>query len=87
MSQKKQSQLSDLKHLLIQIQIALKESRLEDALKMLNQIDSRVMASLSIEELQILGKLIHYIKEIAEEKRTNLLNELNKIVAAKRYLS
>ncbi|MCS7203071.1 MAG: hypothetical protein NZ809_01280 [Thermodesulfovibrio sp.] len=87
MSQKKQSQLSDLKHLLIQIQIALKESRLEDALKMLNQIDLRVMASLSIEELQILGKLIHYIKEIAEEKRANLLNELNKIIAAKRYLS
>lgn len=84
--EKDKRQYHDLRKLLIHIQIALNENRFEDALKLLTQIEIDNFSSISVQELHILGRLIDHIKEIAEQKRSSLVEEIKRISVAKSYL-
>ncbi len=87
MSKKEPLQVqSKVRSLLIQIEIALKEERFEEALALLSGINPEEFNSLSIEELQAVGNLINYIKAIAEEKKAYLADKIKTIQASKEYL-
>ncbi|MGB9710625.1 MAG: hypothetical protein ACPLZA_03900 [Thermodesulfovibrio sp.] len=77
---------SKIRSLLIKAQIALKENRYEEALSIIQEINAEDMAGLSSEELQAVGRVLAYLKELSEEKKQFLVEELKKIQAAKQYL-
>lgn len=78
---------SKIRELLIKAQIALQEERYEEALSAVMGINTEEMANLSSEELLAVGNLLNHLKEISEEKKRNLVDELKKIQAGKEYLS
>lgn len=78
---------SKIRELLIKAQIALQEERYEEALSAVMGINTEEMANLSFEELLAVGNLLNHLKEISEEKKRNLVDELKKIQAGKEYLS
>lgn len=87
MSQKEPLQVqSKIRSLLIQAEIALKESKFEEALAVLSNINVEEMATLSFDELNAIGNLVNYIKGLAEEKKSELVNQLKIIQASKEYL-
>lgn len=77
---------SKIRSLLIQIELALKENRLEEALAILQEIKLDEMTRLSLKELQAVGNLINYIKILAEDKRSEIINQLKTIQASRKYL-
>lgn len=77
---------SKVRGLLIQIELALKEDKFEEALAMLFSIDVEEMATLKLEEIQAVGNLLTYIKTLAEEKKSNLLQQMKVIQTGKEYL-
>lgn len=77
---------SKIRGLLIQIEIALKENKFEEALAMLGSINVNEMATLNIEELQAIGNLLNYIKNLAEEKKSDLIQQMKVIQTSKEYL-
>lgn len=77
---------SKIRSLLIQIELALKENRLEEALAILQEIKLDEMTRLSLKELQVVGNLINYIKILAEDKRSEIINQLKTIQASRKYL-
>lgn len=87
MNSEKQMPQSKIRRLLIQAEIALKENRYEEALSMLSGISLDEMATLSVEELQAVGRLLNYLKELAEQKKDSLTEQLKTIQASKEYLS
>lgn len=78
---------SKIRELLIKAQIALQENCYEKALSIVMQINTEEMATLSYEELQAVGNLLTHLKELSEEKKRNLVDELKKIQAGKEYIS
>lgn len=79
----KQSKIRDL---LIQAELALKEDRYEEALVIINDITFNEMKDLSMEELSAIGRLLICLKEIAEGKRNNIVNQLKTVQASKGYI-
>lgn len=77
---------SKIRGLLIKIELALKENKYEDALAMLSSISINELATLSIEELQAVGNLLSYIKNLAEEKKSDLVYQMKVIQTSKEYL-
>lgn len=77
---------SKVRGLLIQIEIALKENRFDEALAMLGSLNVEEMTTLEIEELQAVGNLLNYIKTLAEEKKSDLLQQMKIIQTSKEYL-
>lgn len=77
---------SKVRSLLIQAELALKENRFEEALAMLSGISVQEMSTLNLEELQAIGSLLNYLKELAEEKKNNLAEQLKVIQVGKNYL-
>lgn len=76
---------SKVRSLLIQAEIALKEDRFEEALAILSGIKTEDFATLQQEELYAIGNLVTYIKGLAEEKKSSLLNRMKVIQASKEY--
>jgi len=81
------SEQSKIRGLLIQAEIALQENRYEEAISMLSGISPDEMSTLSAEELQAIGRLLNYLKELAEQKKDYLIKQLKTIQASKDYLS
>ncbi|GLI53105.1 hypothetical protein TISLANDTSLP1_07980 [Thermodesulfovibrio yellowstonii] len=77
---------SKIRSLLIQAELALKENRFEEALAMLSGISVEEMSTLNLEELQAIGALLNYLRELAEEKKNNLAEQLKVIQVGKNYL-
>ncbi len=77
---------SKVRSLLIQIEIALKEDRFEEALALLSGIKPEEFNSLSMEELQAVGNLINYIQALAEEKKAHLSEKIKIVQTGKEYL-
>ncbi len=77
---------SKVRSLLIQIEIALKEDRFEEALALLSGIKPEEFNSLSKEELQAVGNLINYIQALAEEKKAHLSEKIKIVQTGKEYL-
>ncbi|MGB9891783.1 MULTISPECIES: hypothetical protein [Thermodesulfovibrio] len=77
---------SKIRSLLIQAELALKENRFEEALAMLSGISVEDMSTLNLEELQAIGALLNYLRELAEEKKNNLAEQLKVIQVGKNYL-
>jgi len=81
------SEQSKIRGLLIQAEIALNENRYEEAVSILSGISPDEMATLSEEELQAIGRLLNYLKDLAEQKKDYLIKQLKTIQASKDYLS
>jgi len=81
------SEQSKIRGLLIQAEIALNENRYEEAISILSGISPDEMATLSEEELQAIGRLLNYLKDLAEQKKDYLIKQLKTIQASKDYLS
>jgi outer membrane PBP1 activator LpoA protein len=81
------SEQSKIRGLLIQAEIALNENRYEEAVSILSGISPDEMATLSEEELQAIGRLLNYLKDLAEQKKDYLVEQLKIIQASKDYLS
>jgi len=81
------SEQSKIRGLLIQAEIALNENRYEEAISILSGISPDEMATLSEEELQAIGRLLNYLKDLAEQKKDYLVEQLKIIQASKDYLS
>ncbi|HHW21214.1 hypothetical protein [Thermodesulfovibrio thiophilus] len=79
----KQSKIRDL---LIQAELVLKEDRYEEALVIINDITFNEMKDLSMEELSAIGRLLICLKEIAEGKRNNIVDQLKTVQASKGYI-
>jgi len=59
------SEQSKIRRLLILAEIALNENRYEEAVSILSGISPDEMATLSAEELQAIGRLLNYLKDLA----------------------
>jgi|YNPBryantNP2012_1023418.scaffolds.fasta_scaffold03723_5 hypothetical protein len=81
------SEQSKIRRLLILAEIALNENRYEEAVSILSGISPDEMATLSAEELQAIGRLLNYLKDLAEQKKDYLIEQLKIIQASKDYLS
>jgi len=81
------SEQSKIRRLLILAEIALNENRYEEAVSILSGISPDEMATLSAEELQSIGRLLNYLKNLAEQKKDYLVEQLKIIQASKDYLS
>jgi len=81
------SEQSKIRRLLILAEIALNENRYEEAVSILSGISPDEMATLSEEELQAIGRLLNYLKNLAEKKKDYLIEQLKIIQASKDYLS
>jgi outer membrane PBP1 activator LpoA protein len=81
------SEQSKIRRLLILAEIALNENRYEEAVSILSGISPDEMATLSAEELQAIGRLLNYLKDLAEKKKDYLVEQLKIIQASKDYLS
>ncbi len=79
-------QQSEIRSILIQAEFALKENRYEEAVAMLSNINMEEMARLSMDELQAIGKLLNYLKEIAQQKKDELIEQLKTVQACKKYI-
>jgi hypothetical protein len=77
---------SNIRNILIQAELALKENRFDEALATLSRIEMNELANLPIEELYAIGNLINYIKNLAEEKKDDLVSQMKIIQASKGYL-
>lgn len=77
---------SKFRRLLIQIEIALKENRFDEALNMLGSLDVEEMGNLTPEELHAVGNLLNYIKSLAEEKKSDLIEQMKIIQTSREYL-
>jgi hypothetical protein len=77
---------SNIRNILIQAELALKENRFDEALATLSRIEMNELANLPIEELYAIGNLINYIKNLAEEKKDDLVSQMKIIQASKEYL-
>lgn len=77
---------SKVRSLLIQAEIALKENRFEEALAVISSISTDEIKELGIEEMQAIGSLLGYLRDLAEEKKLNLAEQLRIIQAGKNYL-
>lgn len=77
---------SNIRNILIQAELALKENRFDEALATLSRIEMNELANLPIEELYAIGSLINYIKNLAEEKKDDLVSQMKIIQASKEYL-
>ncbi|MEN2994260.1 MAG: hypothetical protein ABDH19_02790 [Thermodesulfovibrio sp.] len=77
---------SKIRNFLIQAELALSEDRFDEALAILLEIDIKEMDNLNLEELQAIGSLLNYLKGLAEEKKSNLTEQLKIIQATKKYL-
>ncbi|ACI21500.1 hypothetical protein THEYE_A1508 [Thermodesulfovibrio yellowstonii DSM 11347] len=53
---------------------------------MLSGISVEDMSTLNLEELQAIGALLNYLRELAEEKKNNLAEQLKVIQVGKNYL-
>ncbi|GAB6182351.1 hypothetical protein [Thermodesulfovibrio hydrogeniphilus] len=76
---------SDIRTLLIQIELALEEGRYEDANVMLGSIDMESLKALSHEEIVAVGRVLNHLKETAEKKRDELIGKMKEIQAGKKY--
>ena len=81
------SEQSKIRRLLILAEIALNENRYEEAVSILSGISPDEMATLSAEELQAIGRLLNYLKDLAEQKKDYLIEQLKIMQASKDYLS
>lgn len=87
MNKKEHSQeQSKTRNLLVLAELALKDNRFDEALAMLSGIKTEEFANLTLEELHAIGNLINYIKNLADEKKEFLLNQLKVVQASKEYL-
>ncbi|MEJ5227554.1 hypothetical protein [Thermodesulfovibrio sp.] len=77
---------SKVRSLLIQAEIALKENRFEEALAVISSISTDEIKELGIEEMQAIGSLLGYLRDLAEEKKLNLAEQLRIIQAGKNYV-
>ncbi|GAQ95255.1 hypothetical protein TAGGR_2144 [Thermodesulfovibrio aggregans] len=77
---------SKIRVILNKAQFALKEDRYDEALQALSEIEIEDMRKLHYEELHAIGKLIIYLKELAEEKKLGIVEKLRMIQASKEYL-
>lgn len=80
------SEQSKIRELIIQAELALKENHFEQALTILKRINLDEMKKLSQEELQAIGNLLTCLRDIAEEKKSSIVAQLNTINASKKYL-
>lgn len=87
MNQKEQLQKqSKIRSLLCKAQLALNEDRYDDALTILNEITLDEMKELGQEELLAIGRLLSYLKDMAEQKKEAILNQLKTVQARRGYL-
>lgn len=77
---------SKIRSILIQAEIALKENRFEEALALITGINVEEIRGLNIEEMQAIGSLLGYLRDLADEKKLNLAEELKVVQAGKNYL-
>lgn len=77
---------SKIRVILNKAQFALKEDRYDEALQALSEIEIEDMRKIPYEELHAIGKLITYLKELAEEKKLGIVEKLRMIQASKEYL-
>lgn len=77
---------SKIRSILIQAELVLKENKFDEALAMLSRIEMNELATLPIDELYAIGNLINYIKNLAEEKKDDLVSQMKIIQASKKYL-
>lgn len=87
MNKKEHSQeQSKIRNLLVLAELALKDNRFDEAIAMLSGIKTEEFATLTLEELHAIGNLINYIKNLADEKKEFLSNQLKVVQASKEYL-
>lgn len=77
---------SKIRVILNKAQFALKEDRYDEALQALSEIEIEDMRKIPYEELHAIGKLIIYLKELAEEKKLGIVEKLRMIQVSKEYL-
>jgi len=77
---------SKIRSILIHAELALKENRFDEALAILSGIEMDELSTLPAEELYAIGNLINYIKNLAEEKKDDLVSQIKIIQASKEYL-
>ncbi len=76
---------SDIRKLLIQIELALEEGRYEEASTMLGSIDVETLKALSQDEIVAVGRVLNHLMETAEKKRDELIGKMKEIQAGKKY--
>ncbi|MCS7214661.1 MAG: hypothetical protein RMI30_02370 [Thermodesulfovibrio sp.] len=77
---------SKIRTLLIRAELALKEDRFDEALAVLSGINIEEMATLQFDELQAIGALLNYLRDLAEEKKNSIVEKLQIVQISKNYL-